>query len=198
MLKIGVTGGIGSGKSLVCKVFETLGVPIYSTDLKTKQIQIKDLEVIEGTKKIFGEEAYDSNNQLNREFIAAKVFDDKSKLAQLNSLVHPKVFQDFENWCKALKNQPYIIKESALTFETGFNKKLDKVILVTAPIDVRINRVLERDKFRTIDEVKNIIDKQMPEAEKIKLADYILANDESDLMFPHIFKLHKAFSKSIF
>ncbi len=193
MLKIGVTGGIGSGKTLVCKVFETLGVPVYYTDLRTRSVQIFDEEVVKGIKALFGEQAYSSPLQLNREFIAGTVFNDKEKLASLNALVHPKVFADFENWCHEYENQPYILKESALTFETGFNQKLDKVIVVTADEDTRIKRVLQRDTFRTEADIKTIIERQMPESEKIRLADFVLRNDEKQLLIPEVLKLDKLF-----
>jgi dephospho-CoA kinase len=193
MLRIGVTGGIGSGKSLVCRVFELLGVPVYYTDLKTRSIQINDQEVVAGIKAIFGEEAYLSPYQLNRTFIAATVFNDKEKLAQLNALVHPKVFQDFEHWCAEHAAFKYVLKESALTFETGFHKKLDKVVVVTAPAQVRISRVLQRDNFRTEADIKTIIERQMPQSEKVKQADFVLENDESHLLLPEIFRLDALF-----
>lgn len=196
MLRIGVTGGIGSGKTVVCRVFEALGVPVYYTDLRTRGIQIFDEEVVEGIKKLFGEDAYSSPLRLNKEFIAGKVFEDKEKLEKLNALVHPKVFEDFEEWCYDNKHHPYIVKESALSFETGIYKKLDKTILVTAPENIRIKRVLARDTFRTEGNIKSIIDKQMPEEEKMKLANYVFINDNSTLLLPEILKLHHTFSNS--
>ncbi len=193
MLRIGVTGGIGSGKTFVCHVFEVLGIPVYYADLRTKIIQNFNEEVIEGTKALFGEEAYAAPNQLNREFVAKKVFQDKTKLEALNALIHPKVFEDFDQWCEEYCDSPYILKESALTFETGFNKKLDKVIVVTAPEATRIERVAKRDSFRTEADIRNIIEKQMPESEKVAKADYVLKNDEKSLLLPEIIKLHNLF-----
>ncbi|MFN0049055.1 MAG: dephospho-CoA kinase [Cytophagales bacterium] len=197
MLRIGVTGGIGSGKSLVCKVFEILGVPVYYTDLRTRTIQILDEEVVAGIKAIFGEEAYSSPYQLNRTFIAGTVFHDKEKLAKLNALVHPKVFEDFEQWCTDHAKYKYVLKESALTFETGFHKKLDKVVVVTAPEQVRIKRVLHRDTFRTEADIKTIIERQMPESVKVKQADFVLENDEKHLLIPEILRLEGLFSRMV-
>jgi len=194
MLKIGVTGGIGSGKTMVCNVFEVLGIPVYYTDLRTRNIQIYDQDVVAGIKTLFGENAYSSPTQLNRELIAQNVFKDEYKLAKLNALVHPKVFEDFQMWLQQqAPDCPYILKESALTFETGFNKKLDKVIVVIANEKTRIKRVLERDSFRTEADIKGIIDSQMLESEKVKMANFTLVNDEMELLVPEVLKLDALF-----
>ena len=177
MLKIGITGGIGSGKTTVCKMFEKLGVPVYYADDRAKHLMQHEHFLIDQIKKNFGDDVY-VNGSLDRKALAAKVFNDKEKLALLNSLVHPAVYRDTERWIEEEKEKktPYIIKEAALLVETGSYKALDKLIVVTAPLSDRLERITERDKSN-VDEVMARVKNQLPEEEKVKLADFIITNN---------------------
>ena len=180
MLKIGITGGIGSGKTTVCKLFETLGIPVYYADERAKYLMQHEHFLIDQIKKNFGDEVYE-NGRLNRALLAEKVFNNKPKLELLNSIVHPAVYRDTERWVEEqkIKKPPYLIKEAALLIETGSYKSLDKLIMVTAPLEERINRVSARDKI-SVEDVMARVRNQLPEDEKIKLADFIITN-EGDL-----------------
>ena len=177
MLKIGITGGIGSGKTTVCKLFETLGIPVYYADERAKYLMQHEHFLIDQLKKNFGDEVYE-NGRLNRALLAEKVFNNKPKLELLNSIVHPAVYRDTERWVEEqkIKKPPYLIKEAALLIETCSYKSLDKLIMVTAPLEQRINRVSARDKI-SVEDVMARVRNQLPEDEKIKLADFIITND---------------------
>ncbi len=177
MLKIGITGGIGSGKTTVCKLFETLGIPVYYADERAKYLMQHEHFLIDQLKKNFGDEVYE-NGRLNRALLAEKVFNNKPKLELLNSIVHPAVYRDTERWVEEqkIKKPPYLIKEAALLIETGSYNSLDKLIMVTAPLEQRINRVSARDKI-SVEDVMARVRNQLPEDEKIKLADFIITND---------------------
>ncbi|WP_339785385.1 dephospho-CoA kinase [uncultured Imperialibacter sp.] len=188
---VGVTGGIGSGKSTVCKVFEVLGVPVYNSDNRAKALMVEDKRLVEEIKAAFGEEAYPDGQNLNRSFLAKEVFSNPSKLQKLNSLVHPAVGRDFASWVAVQSNQPYVIKEAALLFETGSNNSLDSIVLVTAPEELRVRRVLARDPQRNEKQVRDIIGNQLKDEEKKKLADYVLNNNEQELLVPEVVALHE-------
>ncbi len=196
MLKIGITGGIGSGKSTVCKVFGSINIPIYDADTEAKKIMITNSTLIKEIKENFGEKSYTEDGQLDRRHLAKIVFNDKEKLNLLNSLVHPKMKNHFSDWCKKHSNSPYVIKEAALMFESGAYKTLDKVITVYAPKDVRLERVIGRDKFRTKEEIEGIFEKQMSEEEKIEKADFCITNDGKEMIIPQVLKLHQLFTKN--
>lgn len=194
-LKIGLTGGIGSGKTTVAKIFNTLNIPIYYADDSAKWLMQHDEKVIQAIKQLFGEEVYTSNQELNRPYLANIVFKDKTALKQLESIVHPAVFKHSEQW---LQNQPdgtpYVIREAALTFESGSYKFQDKVITVYAPEQIRIERVKERDNT-TVEQIKARMNKQMPDAEKVKLADFVIYNDGQQLLIPQVLKIHRLILK---
>ncbi len=192
ILQIGITGGIGSGKSLVCKIFSLLGIAVYDADSRAKSIMTTDGILVSQIKKEFGVLSYRADNSVNREYVAQHVFNDAEKLELLNSLVHPRVGEDFKQWLQA-QNSPYILKEAALLFETRSYTTLDKIIVVSAPEALRINRVLQRDKHRTEQQVKDIIRNQLAEEEKLKRADYTIVNDESKPLIPQVLELHKQF-----
>jgi dephospho-CoA kinase len=191
--QIGITGGIGSGKSLVCKIFECLGVPVYDADSRAKHLMVTDDALIAGIKKEFGSEAYHQNGTLNREFISRQTFGFPERLEKLNKIVHPRVALAYEKWVKDQASHRYVVKEAALLFETGSAAMLDKVIVVSAPVALRVRRVLQRDPWRNEEDVKKIIDSQMSQDEKEKRADFIVINDESQLLIPQILKLHRGF-----
>lgn len=178
MLKIGITGGIGSGKTTACKVFETLGVPVYYADDRAKYLMQHEHHLIDEIKKNFGNEVY-KDGQLDRKLLAQKVFSNKSLLQTLNGIVHPAVFHDTEWWIEKQKalNRPYILKEAALLVESGSYKQLDKLIVVTAPCEMRMQRVSQRDQVE-IEEVMQRVRHQLSEEEKIKLADFVIVNDK--------------------
>jgi dephospho-CoA kinase len=191
-MKIGITGGIGSGKTTVCKIFEALGIPIYYADDSAKKLMTSNKVVKSKITSLFGSEAYFRNGRLNRKFISSKVFSDKTLLNKLNAIVHPAVKEDNERWFLEQKSQ-MALKEAALLIESGSYKDLDKVIVVTCPIETRIERVMSRDKS-TKEAVLKRIENQMPEEEKIKYADFIIINDGKKLLIPQVLKIYKKFS----
>ncbi len=181
---IGLTGGIGSGKTTVAKYFASKGIPVYIADEASKEI-MNTKAVIQQVQALFSENVILDNSQLNREFIRELVFKDKNKLAQLNSIIHPKVTLDFENWFKKNKDAPFIIKEVAILFETNGQDYCDATILVTAPLETRIQRVLERDKTSK-DNILQIIQNQLPEEQKIRLATYVIENENLEKTYEFI------------
>ncbi len=170
---VGLTGGIGSGKTTVAKLFYKLGVPIYVSDIEAKQLMISNEKLIQKIKELLGNEAY-VEGKLNRSYISHQVFNNKKKLAQLNAIVHPAVAIDFMQWYKK-QDKPYVIKESAILFETGGHTHCDVVITVTAPLEERINRVVLRDGTSE-KQVKSRIDNQLSDEQKIKQSDYVIYN----------------------
>ncbi len=172
---IGLTGGIGSGKTTVAKFIEEFGFPVYYSDERAKEIVNENENLKAKIKELLGEEAYDENGFYNRKFVAEKVFNNKDLLEQLNHIIHPAVRVDFEDWVK--KQTKYLIfKETALLFELKLNKDCYKSVLVTAEDNIRIKRVMDRDS-KTYREVQAIMEKQMPEKDKIKLADCVIYNN---------------------
>lgn len=192
-LQIGITGGIGSGKSMVCKIFGCLGIPVYDADSRAKSIMTTDGILVEQIKKEFGSLSYDVDGGLNRSFLSSAVFGNAEKLKKLNELVHPRVALDGDQWTAEQIGKKYVVREAALLFESGSYKKMDKIIVVTAPEPLRVKRVLVRDKQRTEEEVLKIIRNQMKEEEKVKKADFVLRNDETELLVPQVINLHQKF-----
>lgn len=190
MLKIGLTGGIGSGKSTVAKIFEVLGVPVYYADDAAKELMNTDPQIKEAIKKIFGADAYQAE-KLNRSYLASIVFADEKKLETLNALIHPATINASNAWMEK-QSAPYIIKEAALLFESDAYKYLDAVIGVSSPLPQRIKRVMERDNTSE-DEILKRINRQMNEEEKLKRCQFIIHNDESTLLIPQVIELDKKF-----
>ncbi|WP_396198741.1 dephospho-CoA kinase [Flavobacterium sp.] len=172
---IGLTGGIGTGKTTVAKYFASKRVPVYIADEAAKEI-MNTKEVIQQVQALFTENVISENGYLNRTLIRELVFTNKDKLAQLNSIIHPKVKRDFDNWLSQHQDAPFVIKEVAILFETNGQDYCDATILVTAPLETRIQRVLERDKS-TKDIILQIIQNQLPEEQKIRLATYVIENE---------------------
>lgn len=193
MLKIGITGGIGSGKTTVCKVFELLGIPVFYADDIAKSIMNTDSILRNGIIKTFGEQSY-SEGELNRKYISSIVFNNPAELEKLNGLVHPAVFRAFDTWVLKYHDAPYIIKEAALLYESDSYKMCDLSILVISPIETRIKRVQARDGLSSED-VQLRINRQFSDEQKLKLADYLLMNDEQQLLIPQIISLHNQFLK---
>lgn len=188
MKTIGITGGIGSGKSTVAKIFVSMGYPVYNSDVRAKKIINSNPEVVRELSNLFGNDIYE-NNQLNRKKLASIVFQNKEKLAELNAIVHPAVGQDFTNW-KSNQNTEIVFKEAAIIFETGIYKSLDKIILVTAPVSTRINRVKKRDNS-TKEEIENRIKNQWSDEKKIPLSDYVIDNSGEVLVIPQVLEILK-------
>jgi dephospho-CoA kinase len=178
---IGLTGGIGSGKTTVAKYFASKGIPVYIADEAAKDI-MDNQEVVQEVQTIFSEKVILKNGLLDRNAIRELVFKDKSKLEQLNKIIHPKVKTDFDNWLQQNKKAEFIIKEVAILFETNGQKYCDATILVTAPIETRIKRVLERDTTSR-ENILQIINNQLPEEEKMKLATYVISNENLNITY---------------
>jgi len=195
MLKIGITGGIGSGKTTVCRIFESLGIPVFYADTVAKQIMVTDTLLVAGVKAAFGDESYTIEGKLNNKYIAQIVFNDQQELDKLNALVHPATFRAFERWMNTVPaGTPYILKEAALLFESGSYRLCDKSVLVTAPVDIRIARVMERDEVSR-EQVASRINKQLSDEIKKGMADYFIENKETAALIPQVLKLHHQFLK---
>ena len=192
MLKIGITGGIGSGKSIVAKVFEHLDIPVYNADTAAKSLMEKDPALRASITELFGPEAY-LNGTLNRSFISSLVFKDSRLLAALNALVHPATIQYGNEWMNR-QSAPYVIKEAALIFESGTQAELDYVIGVYAPQALRIHRVMQRDTV-TREQVMQRMANQLDESLKMKLCDFVVMNDDQQLVLPQVLALHEKFLK---
>jgi dephospho-CoA kinase len=196
-LQIGITGGIGSGKSIVCKVFATLGIPIYDADSRAKWLMNHSFPLKTRLIEAFGEDCYTKTGELNRSFIASQVFNDSGKVTILNSLVHPAVGLDYLQWLDNQVNninnsnyhKNYVLREAALMIESGSHKNLDELITISCPLEIRIQRIKQRDPQRSEIEIRAIIDKQLPEAEKIRLSDHVIYNDDEQLVIPQILKI---------
>lgn len=188
MLKIGITGGIGSGKTTVCRLFELLGVSVYYADIRAKMLMQIDEELMEGIRAAFGRDVYDGHI-LNRSLLGSIVFNDAEQLQRLNGLVHPAVFRDFDKWSTEQKGL-YVLKEAAILFESGSAKDCAYTILVKSPLDLRVSRIMKRDGLSKEDIMKRI-DKQMSDEKKEKLASFIIVNDETRLVIPQVLALHQ-------
>ncbi|MDB5197410.1 MAG: dephospho-CoA kinase [Flaviaesturariibacter sp.] len=188
MLKVGLTGGIGSGKTTVAKVFELLHVPVYYADDASKRLYHTNAELMASMKQAFGEEVY-TDGQLNRSILASVVFNDPEKLDLLNSIVHPPTIKDANEWMAA-QTAPYIIKEAALLFESGSVSSLDYIIGVTAPKPLRLKRAMDRDNV-TREDILNRMKRQIDESIKMRLCDFIINNDEQEPVIPQVLALHE-------
>ncbi|MBK8883125.1 MAG: dephospho-CoA kinase [Bacteroidales bacterium] len=193
-LKLGVTGGIGSGKTSVCKVFNVLGIPVFSADRIARDIMDSDEDIIKKINSVTGKDLY-SNGFLDRMALAALIFNNSDMLHKVNSLVHPVVFDHFATWEKN-QSAPYVIMEAAILFESGASKLVDRIATVVAPEEERVTRLTIRSKLsrqQVMDRMKN----QMNDEERIKLSDYVIYNSENDMVIPAILEIHKDILKSI-
>ena len=188
MLKIGITGGIGSGKTTVSTIFETLGVPVYYADTEARKLMNTHLGIIEAVQQLLGPESY-MNGELNRKFVAEKLFSESAVRGALNKIVHPFTIADSESWMKK-QTTPYVLKEAALLFESEANRFLDYVIGVSCPESTRINRVMQRDqtdRHSVLARIKG----QMDQAEKLSRCNFIIKNNEKDFLTTQVLQLHE-------
>jgi dephospho-CoA kinase len=184
MLKLGVTGGIGSGKTQVCSIISAMGYPVFNADSVARRIVEEDSKIISSIKEVFGDDIY-VNDLLNRKRVAELVFSNPNLLEILNSIVHPAVKEYFNNWVLKYQSRSLVVEEAAILFESGTYKNLDKIVVVTAPLELRINRVKERDGVSR-EAILNRINSQFSQDELIKRADYIIENDGVQLILPQI------------
>lgn len=187
---VGITGGIGSGKSIISKFFEILEIPVYYADERAKWLTNNDIQLKKEIKELLGRQAYDENGQYNRKWVAAQVFGNPEVLKMLNQLIHPRVFEDTIQWLKKHQNNPYVVREAALV-NSAKESGLDKIIVVTAPLEIRIERIKKRDTQRTEEEIRQIISRQKTDEEFLKLADFEIKNDDKTMLIPQIIKLHQ-------
>ncbi|MCP9756192.1 dephospho-CoA kinase [Lacihabitans sp. CCS-44] len=187
MLKVGLTGGIGSGKSLVAKLFSLLGVPIYESDQRAKLLIEHQETIISEIKELLGEQAYTLEGKYDKVFVSQAVFQNEELLKSLNHIVHPRVRQDFEGWL-TVQNAPFVIKEAAIM---NRNAGLDKIIVVDSPKDLRIKRLLKRDIHRNLAEIEKILENQKSPEEFLEMADFVINNDEKSLLIPQVLEIYK-------
>lgn len=184
MMKMGITGGIGSGKSVVSEIFRLHGIPLYNADQEAKKLNDSSPRIREQLTLRYGEELY-GGGKLNKKKLASIIFHDNHELAIVNSIIHPEVARDFMEWCSQRTHFPAVVIEAALLFEAGFHRLVDKVIVVSAPEELRIERVMQRDRA-TRDEVVARMNSQLPEEEKTKLADYVIRNDNQHSLIQQV------------
>ena len=189
MINVGLTGGIGAGKTLVSKMFSVLGVPVYNSDQKAKWLMTHSESVKKQIKETFGEIAYLWDGHLNRDYLASIVFNHPDKLNILNSIVHPVLWQDAMKWSQSHADKPYTIHEAAILFETGGYKLMDYNLMIFAPVEERIRRTMDRDKIDRQSVIARM-DKQMPEEKKLELVDYTIYNDNTKSLIHQVVKIH--------
>ena len=193
--QVGITGGIGSGKTFICKIFEVLGINVYYADKRARWLQNHDTALIQGIRDAFGDKAYE-NKQLNRQFLANQVYADPARLAILNKLVHPRVAEDYQQWLAQHQREAYTLKEAALLFETGSYQHLDKVINVNASEAVRTARVLQRDPRRSLEQIEAIMEQQYTDSQRSDLADYTIENSGDALILPTVVQVYQSLLQS--
>jgi len=193
MFRVGLTGGIGSGKSLICSILKHLGVPVYYADTEAKKLMNSDLELRKQIVRLFGEQAY-GRGDLDSSYVAGQLFGDNALLKAMNSIVHPAVRKDFKRWAELQNDIPYVVEEAAILFESGAYKEMDFTVLTSAPEEVRIKRVMERDGSDR-DSVLKRMGHQWSEKELRKLADYVIENDGQEMLLPQVIELHNKLLK---
>lgn len=191
-ITIGITGGIGSGKSIVCRIIGIMGYPVFNSDNEAKKILSQDPEVIDQIKSVFGDKAY-VKGKPNRQYIASKIFNDNQLLNFINDVVHPKVKSAYEKWTNSQKSR-LVFNEAAILFETGSYQRYSYNILITSPLELRIQRIIKRDSISRKD-VEERIKKQWPDEQKIPLADFLIRNDEVNLVIPQIINTLESINK---
>ncbi|MCB0396084.1 MAG: dephospho-CoA kinase [Flavobacteriales bacterium] len=190
MLKVGLTGGIGSGKSLVSKIFLTLGVPVYFSDDAARKLTDTDPDLKQSIIALLGEQSYGPDGLMNRKWVAGKVFKDPALLQKLNMLVHPAVAVDFKQWLEARHDVSYVIREAAIHFESGAHKEMDVMITVSAPESLRIQRVMKRDGTME-KEVRSRLANQLTDEEREQRSQYVIRNNDHQLVIPQVLQIHE-------
>ena len=190
MIKVGLTGGIGSGKTFLANIFSHLGIPVYYADNRAKLLYTTNQELKSAMIAEFGNQVYLPTNKINKNFLRKIIFSNPESKEKINKIVHPFVTTDFEKWCHQQKNAPYVLKESALLFETGLFRLLNKTILVTSSEELKIKRIKSRDNLSD-NEIQKQIAAQLPDTEKEKFANYIIINDEKKLLLPQVLTIHQ-------
>lgn len=188
MLKVAVTGGIGSGKSIVCKVFRNLGIPIFNADSVAKELMNNNMEIRRQFIEWFGQDIYQENGDIHRKKLAEIIFNDNIALQKVNETIHPAVFNEFIQWAK-VQTSPYVMQEAAIIFENGHTDRFDKIITVTAPVEVKISRCMKRDKVSR-ELVEDRMKNQLPDEYKINRSDFVIVNDDSKMILPQILNIH--------
>lgn len=194
MIKVGLTGGIGSGKTTIAYFFETLRIPIYYSDFEARRLMVENRTIKKNLVDLLGSDVYLKNGELNKPYISNQIFNNNSILKQVNSIVHPVVKEHFNIFCKAYQNSKYIIKESAILIESGLHKDLDKIILVIANEENKLRRVADRDNIN-FEDVKARISKQMTDKEKIPFSDFVITNNNNQLLIPELIKIHEVLNR---
>lgn len=194
MIKVGVTGGIGSGKSTICQFFRLIGIPVFEADSEARKLINNSALVRSKMILNFGEDIYLPNQTLDRKKLAEIVFNSESSLEKVNSIVHPEVRKSFDDWLKK-QNAPYIVHEAAILIESGFYKMMDFTVLVTVPEEIRIQRVLKRGGIN-LDDLKQRMNRQLSDKDKIKMSDFTLKNDNNELLIPQLLELDKKLRKN--
>lgn len=197
VFQVGITGGIGSGKSTISKAFVALGVPYYDADAETKAIMNTHIPLREAIQDAFGDSSYNENG-LNRPYLAEKVFHSESETQKLNSIVHPFVAEGYAQWIEKYKNAPYVLKEAALLFESGSYQSVHFTINISVPAPQRLKRVLSRDTFRNQAQIEAIMERQWSEDQRLEVADFTLPNSNTDIVLPTILELHSQFQTPTF
>ncbi len=187
MLKVGITGGIGSGKSVVAKIFSTLGIPVYESDQRAKWLIEYNKDIVSEISEFLGNEAYNEDGKYDKVFVSKAVFQNEELLRKLNQIVHPRVRQDFEDWV-LLQNAPFVLKEAAIMRR---NAGLDKIIVVYSPKNLRIKRLLKRDTHRNLSEIEKVIANQKTEKEFLEMADFMINNDDKEMLIPQVIEVYK-------
>lgn len=193
MIRVGITGGIGSGKSTVSRVFESLGIPVYYSDPRAKQIMIQHPQVVSELTALLGPGTY-RNGELDRQYVASRIFTDKELIESVNAIVHPRVAAEFEEWAGGYEGcgVPYVIMECAIMFESGFDRQVDYVVTVSAPEQERIARASSRDGIDP-QHVRNRMANQMDDHQREALSDFTIANSDTDMALPRVLELHNFF-----
>ncbi|MUU76855.1 dephospho-CoA kinase [Winogradskyella endarachnes] len=194
MVVVGLTGGIGSGKTTILEYFKTLGIPVYIADVEAKALMNRSKIIKRKLIDLFGEEAY-KNNRLNKPYLSSKIFNNRELLSKMNAIVHPKVASHFKRWLKK-QNADYVIKEAAIIFENQLQNQYDFIITVVADEDLRIQRVINRDQT-TAEKVKSVIKNQLLDAEKVKMSDFVIINNDLDDAKKQAVKVHKKILQKI-
>lgn len=193
-LLIGITGGIGSGKSMVCRLFECLDIPVYYADSRAKWLTNNDPEIREKVIALLGPESYNAEGRYDTRFVASSVFKNEALLKELNAIIHPVVLRDTKDWVSQHAGMPYVLKEAAIMAKAGHSNSVDYVVVVEAPVGLRIQRILQRDN-RTEQEIRAIIERQVSDESRREIADYIVNNDDASELIPQVLHLHEIFRK---